>query len=149
MRPVGHVHDDLKEGFQKAFSRPSRRLHYVNADTLWDSAVGPGKIYRTEMAAALPDRSALNRRILVYYPPTGRVTRCKVRDIGPWHVRDPYWKMKKRPRAYSYPENPAGMKITYPSGISLSPQVWYRLGIRRDLAFKRGHRAMVGWRFVD
>ena len=149
IRPVGHVYDDLRESLGRAFSKPSRRMHYVQADTLWDSSVARGNIFRTEMAASLPDRSALDRKIQVYYPPTGRITRCTVRDIGPWFVRDPYWSEQRRPRAHSNPENLAGQKITYPSGISLTPQVWYRLGIRRDIAFKRGHQATVGWRFLD
>ncbi|MBT3783417.1 hypothetical protein HOF92_00495 [bacterium] len=146
---MGQILDGFKEGATNAFARPSRRLHYVLAETLWDNRVSRGKIYRTEMAAALPDRSALNRTIMVYYPPTGRVIRCKVRDIGPWHVGDAYWKEQRKPRSLSYPVDPTGQRITFPSGISLSPQVWYRLGIRRDIAFRRGHQGTIGWRFVD
>lgn len=149
LRPFGHAYNDLNKSISKAFSKPSRRMHYTHADTLWDSAVARGNVFQTEMAAALPDRSALDRKIQIYYPPTGRVVRCTIRDIGPWFVRDSYWSEERRPRAYSSRENLSGQIITYPSGISLSPQVWYRLGVRRDVAFKRGHRAMVGWRFVD
>jgi hypothetical protein len=147
LRPLGHVLHELKVSIKDVVARPKHHFHYVKADTLREISVARGQLQNTELAAALPDRSALDQWIKVYYPPTGRVVRCRVRDIGPWFVRDSYWKGRRRPLAEASQTTVRGHPISYRSGISLTPQVWYKLGIHRELAFSKGFKGVVGWRF--
>ena len=148
MRPIGHVLHEMKKSAKDLVARPKRHFHYVKADTFREVRVASGRLQNTELAAALPHRAALGQWVKIYYPPTGRVVRCKVRDIGPWFVRDSYWEGRRRPMAEHTQTTLRGHPISYRSGISLTPQVWYKLGIHRELAFSKGFKGVVGWRFL-
>ena len=95
----------------------------MKANSLLQFNVARGRLGHTTLAAALPHRIALNRRIMVYYPPTGRVIRLQVKDIGPWNTRDIGQKNRK-PLAEVEETNSIGIPIDKSSraGISLSPQ---------------------------
>ena len=148
-RPVGHIFHELKMRAKEPFESPEKNYNYVRADTFFQIHSGVGRVGRTELAISLPDRSALGKRVKIYYPPTGRVVRCRVRNIGPWFTRDPYWKKDRRPLSELRRKNFVNQKITYPSGISLTPQVWYKLGINRKIAFsEKSFKGTIGWRFI-
>jgi hypothetical protein len=149
VRPVGRAFNGLRESGKDVFRPPMADYHIVRGDTLHQKRVAPGRIGANEAAVALPDRGALYRRVRVYYPKTGRSVRCLVKDTGPWFVRDPYWNFERGPLAEKLSTTPTGEKITYRSGISLSPEVWYRLGVPREMAYAPGGVAdVVGWRFI-
>ena len=151
VRPFGKVINDIKSSVDKAIFRPQKRYNYVKANSLLQFNVARGRLGHTTLAAALPHRIALNRRIMVYYPPTGRVIRLQVKDIGPWNTRDRYWTENRKPLAEVEETNSIGIAIDKSSraGISLSPQAWYKLGVRRDIAFGGEFTGTVGWRFIN
>lgn len=149
LRPFGKVLQEGKEKFQSVFVTPSKHLNYVRGNSFSQIHVSRGRLGRTQLGAALPDKSAVGRTIKVYYPPTGRSVRVRVRDTGPYFVRDPYWKYQRRPYAETQPSTWIGQPIPDRSAISLSPQVWYKLGVRRNLAFSGAFQGVVGWRFLD
>ena len=151
VRPFGKVINDVTSAIDKAVFRPQKHYHFVKANSFAQTNVAKGRVGHTSLAAALPHRAALNRRILVYYPPTGRVIRLSVKDIGPWNIRDKYWTEERRPLAEVEETNSIGIPIEYSkrAGISLTPQAWYKLGVRRDLAFTGGFTGVVGWRFIN
>ena len=129
VRPFGKVINDISSSVDKAIFRPQKRYNYVKANSLLQFNVARGRLGHTTLAAALPHRIALNRRIMVYYPPTGRVIRLQVKDIGPWNTRDRYWTENRKPLAEVEETNSIGIPIDKSSraGISLSPQAWYKL----------------------
>ena len=151
VRPFGKVINDVTKAVDKAVLRPQKQYHFVRANSFAQVNVGGGRLGHTDLAAALPHRSALNRRIMVYYPPTGRVIRLRVKDIGPWNPRDQYWIKERKPRAETEETNSIGIPINYSmrAGISLTPQAWYRLGVRRDVAYTGDFIGIVGWRFIN
>lgn len=149
VRPAGRAFNGLRENVKDVFRPPMADYHVVRGDTLQQKRVASGRIGANEPAVALPDRSALYRRVRVYYPKTGRSVRCLVKDTGPWFVRDPYWSFDRGPLAESLESTPTGEKISYRSGISLTPEVWYRLGVPRELAYNpQGVADVVAWRFI-
>lgn len=150
-RPFGKVLKDVSKGVNDLIFNPNKRLNYVKANSFSQINVAKGRMGHTQLGAALPHRAALNRRILVYYPPTGKVVRVQVRDVGPWNSRDSYWSENRRPLAETEESNSVGLPIPYHSraGISLTPQTWYKLGVRRDVAFTGDFNGIVGWKFVN
>ena len=151
VRPFGKVINDVSSAINKAVFRPQKHYHYVRANSFAQLAVANGRIGHTTLAAALPHREALNRRIIVYYPPTGRIIRLKVKDIGPWNTRDQYWAENRKPQAEVEEANAIGLPIepSNRAGISLTPQAWYKLGVRRNIAFSGNFTGIVGWRFIN
>lgn len=150
-RPFGKVVHDVVESVDRAIFKPQKNYNYVRANSFAQINLARGRMGHTQLAAALPDRSALNRRIIVYYPPTGRVIRLRVRDIGPWNSRDPYWMKNRKPLAETEESNSVGVPVPHHlrAGLSLTPQAWYKLGIRRDIAFTGDFNGVVGWRFIQ
>ena len=151
VRPFGKVIDDVTKAVDKAVFRPQKHYHFVRANSFAQVNIASGRIGYTRLAAALPHRAALNKRIIVYYPPTGRVIRLKVKDIGPWNTRDQYWLKERRPLAETEETNSIGVPINpfMRAGISLTPQAWYKLGVRRDVAYTGEFAGVVGWRFIN
>ena len=151
VRPFGKVINEVTAAIDKAVFRPQKRYHFVKANSFAQLNIAKGRIGRTTLAAALPHRAALNRRIMVYYPPTGRVIRLQVKDIGPWNTRDKYWTKERKPLAEVEETNSIGIPIenSLRAGISLTPQAWYKLGVRRDIAFTNNFTGIVGWRFIN
>lgn len=90
---------------------------------------------------ALPDRSALGRKVTVTSPETGKtVSNCLVDDVGPHSVSDPYWKNDTRPISEK------GLSDKYASatnkaGIDLS------LMLCRQLGLKYPYKGEVVWWF--
>ena len=151
VRPFGKVINEVTAAIDKAVFRPHKHYHFVKANSFAQLNIAKGRIGRTTLAAALPHRAALNRRIMVYYPPTGRVIRLQVKDIGPWNTRDKYWTEERKPLAEVEETNSIGIPIenSLRAGISLTPQAWYKLGVRRDVAFTNNFTGIVGWRFIN
>jgi hypothetical protein len=149
LRPIGEMLHEIKEKMQEPFTPARRYYHFVKADTIHQIAVANGRISRYEPGVALPDRSALGRRVKVYLPDTERFVTCRVVDVGPWFTRDPYWKLDRGPLAEKTRYTATGLEVDYRSGISLTPETWRRLGVSRDVAFGSGGvRGVIGWRFV-
>lgn len=150
VRPFGKVVNDVTSAVNRAVFRPQKHYHFVKANSFAQLNIAKGRIGRTTLAAALPHRAALNRRILVYYPPTGRVIRLQVKDVGPWNTRDNYWANERKPLAEVEETNSIGIPIHHSlrAGISLTPQAWYKLGVRRDVAFTNNFTGIIGWRFI-
>ena len=151
VRPFGKVVNEVTAAIDKAVFRPQKHYHFVKANSFSQLNVAKGRIGKTTLAAALPHREALNRRIMVYYPPTGRVIRLQVKDVGPWNTRDKYWTEERKPLAEVEETNSIGIPIenSLRAGISLTPQAWYKLGVRRDVAFTNNFTGIVGWRFIN
>lgn len=99
------------------------------------------------VAAALPDRSALRRRLRVHYK--GRTLDMPVIDLGPWNIRDPYWQTGSKPRAQTAHEtggrDDMGRRPSNPAGIDLSWAAWKQLGI----ASPSNHSDWVEWEWID
>ncbi|PCJ18185.1 MAG: hypothetical protein COB02_11390 [Candidatus Cloacimonadota bacterium] len=147
LRPFGHVLGHIKTDFQKPFKRRFEHMHYVYAQTLYQSSISKGRIGRSELAVALPDPSALGKVVKIFYPRTHRVVKARVKEIGPWFTRNPYWLHKEDPRAETSRVNDIGEKITYPAGILLSPAVWRRLGVSPKFLKTKNVQDEIGWAF--
>jgi len=80
-----------------------------------------------DIAAALPSRKYLGRRIFVYYPKTKKSLVVPVTDVGPWNTKDPWLLKGKRPKAENGRDE-RGRK-TNRAGIDLSYAAWEALGI--------------------
>lgn len=147
LRPFGHVLGHLKTDIQKPFKRRFEHMNYVYAQTLYQSSVAKGRIGRKELAVALPDPSALGKVVTIFYPRTHRVVKARVKEIGPWFTRNPYWLNKTDPRAQLSRVNDIGEKITYPAGIALSKEVWRRLGVNPSFMKNKSIHDEIGWAF--
>ncbi|CAN5741800.1 hypothetical protein BH11MYX3_BH11MYX3_05680 [soil metagenome] len=111
------------------------------------SLTARGTIIRADdMFVALPDRSALGRRVEVRYQ--NRSVVVPVLDVVPWNVADPYWLQDARPASESghgvfrTPSNTAG--------IDLSDAVYAVLGLRDndDVEWRFVHRDYVALPFL-
>lgn len=116
---------------------------------------------------ALPDRSAMNRLILV------RLSGCAdspeivvpIRDVGPWRSDDPYWTRGARPAAeelkdrevwrhadrrgwFPHPARGPRVKACNGAGLDLSAAAWRAL--RPGISWKEAamQREPVDWRFI-
>lgn len=147
LRPIGHVLGHIKTDFQKPFKRRFEHMNYVYAETLYQSSVSKGKIGRKELAVALPDPSALGKVVKIFYPRTHRVVKARVKEIGPWFTRNPYWLKKTDPRAELSRVNDIGERITYPAGIAISKEVWRRLGVSPAFLRNKNVHDEIGWAF--
>ncbi|MCJ8347280.1 hypothetical protein MJH12_17200 [bacterium] len=147
LRPFGHVLGHVKTDLQKPFKRRFEHMNYVYAQTLYQGSISKGRIGRKELAVALPDPSALGKVVKIFYPRTKRVVKARVREVGPWFTRNPYWLYKEDPRAELSRVNNIGEKITYPAGILLSPEVWRRLGVSPKFIKQQSVRDEIGWAF--
>lgn len=148
VRPFGYVATEVKKGVQRAFINPEKNYNYVRGNTFSQTHLARGRIGRTELGAALPHRKILGQFIKVYYPPTGKSIRLKVKDVGPYFSQDNYWESQRRPYVETVRETPLGEPIHDRAAISLTPQAWYKLGVRRNLAFTGGFQGVVGWRVL-
>ncbi len=107
----------------------------------------------TDLAGALPAKTALGKFVTVRYPKTGKQVTVMIVDVGPWNIDDPYWqKDGGRPdveaNGYSRMAKYAG-KRTNLAGIDLSYETWFRLGVPRPRAFSGQHSDYVDWWFVE
>lgn len=102
------------------------------------------RIREDSMFVALPHTKALNRVVAVKYG--DRVVICKVKDVGPWSVKDDYWNSKDgRPLAEKGKRVPEKWgKARNKAGIDLSNEVWDTLGIERGRGIVK-----VQWKFLD
>jgi hypothetical protein len=99
------------------------------------------------VAAALPDRSALNRQVRVHYQ--GKSLEMPVIDLGPWNIRDPYWQTGGKPAAQTAFEtggrDDQDRRVGNPAGIDLSWAAWRQLGVGSP----SDHSDWVEWEWVD
>jgi len=74
---------------------------------------------------------------------------CKVNDVGPWNVDDPYWTTGRRPAAESERRNGTraqnGLVPTNDAAIDLTPAVMVALGVQGPLNTRT---TTVDWQFV-
>ena len=76
------------------------------------------------------------------------MTRARVKEVGPWNIRDDYWKPRKRrdmwdlpqclPEAeaayydnYNHGEDQFGRKVKNPAGVDLTPRVARAIGLSK------------------
>jgi len=104
------------------------------------SAYDKHLITDTELGAALPfhfPNPVPSIRVFC----DGHSVDCKLVDVGPWNVNDPYWTSGARPEAETGTDNTG--RRTNLAGIDLTPGAWKALG-------KPGvGKAKVDWDFVD
>lgn len=107
-----------------------------------------------ELMGALPDRSALNRKVKVYYPKTGLSVVIDITDVGPWNIDDPYWneygagipRVEASPMSVTYStDEPATNK----AGIDLSVLTWVKLGVEPQLAMSELFSDYVIWSWYN
>lgn len=99
--------------------------------------------------ASLPARVDASRRaIRVFY--RGRSAVCRINDVGPWNVRDAYWRTGARPaaeaqfRERTHADN--GRVPRNRAGIDLTPAVFDALGIAGKINTRS---AIMDWEFIE
>lgn len=117
-------------------SQPTTRAFTVQAsrEGLIGEKTATGlRIKKGDIFVALPDPSVLRRVVYVEYQ--GKVIRCRVLDVGPWNISDPYWTRTDGPAA-ARGERVGEMKKYGPptnkAGIDLSDGLWDQLGASRE-----------------
>jgi hypothetical protein len=80
-----------------------------------------------DIAAALPSRKYLGRKIFVFYPKTGKSLVVPVTDVGPWNTKDSWLLKGRRPKAENGHDERG--RRTNLAGIDLSYAAWEALGI--------------------
>ena len=96
-----------------------------------------------DLFVALPDRSVLGRDIAVKVG--NSVVICRVLDIGPHSLTDPYWQSGSRPLAETGLRSPISWgKARNRAGIDLSDGLWDHFGLDR----KKGI-VPVEWKFLN
>lgn len=119
---------------------------FGGADDPQSSAYG-GRVNGNALEVALPARMPANKRsVRVFHG--GKSVVCRVNDIGPWNINDPYW---ERPggRPATEQQHASGKPAQnhrVPSniaGIDMTPAVFVALGLPRNEGM-----TTVDWEFV-
>jgi len=113
------------------------------------SAYG-GVVHPDKPEASLPARLPRERRrIVVRNPANSRSVECKINDVGPWNIRDPYWDEGRRPLAESQfrdgIEAQNGDVPTNDAGLDLTPAAMNALGVAGPVNTRQVH---VDWDFI-
>lgn len=96
-----------------------------------------------DVFVALPDRSALGKRVMVKHNDITII--APVRDVGPWSIKDDYWNHNRRPLAEEGKRLPSRWgEARNPAAIDLSNGLWDSLKIPRGRGL-----ANVQWRFYN
>lgn len=99
-------------------------------------------IKESSIFVALPSRKALGRWVAVRYK--NKVMVCKVRDVGPHSIYDPYWESGDKPAAEKGIRLPRKWgESKNGAGIDLSNGLWDWLHIKRGKGI-----APVKWKFI-
>lgn len=146
IRPeINRITSEVSAPLRRSAGSHEDYFHRVTANTFLGPIVAPGHLKRSEAAAALPDPSALYREIEVFYPATQKRLHVTVRDIGPNHVRDPYWDEDRGPK----PLHPDSFEREWRLGLSLTPAAWQKLGLSEEHALRLDFSDEVLWRFLE
>jgi hypothetical protein len=100
----------------------------------------------TELGVALPFHfQGARPDVRVTNPATGQSVVCKIVDVGPWNVNDPYWLTGARPQAesgFDLGQVSGGVpRKTNHAGIDLTPAAAKALGIEG--------KGLVSWQFEN
>lgn len=119
------------------------------------STAGPGIrgdffLRDSDLAGALPSKTALGRYVTVRYPKTGKSVTIRIVDVGPWNIDDPYWvKSGGRPAVETKIYDDFKGRKSNLAGIDLSYETWVRLGLPYEKAYGGNHSDYVDWWFAD
>jgi hypothetical protein len=113
------------------------RIGLVGKQTASGHIIKPHDIF-----VALPSRCVLGSMVAVIS--NKQTVICKVLDVGPHSIRDPYWKNGNRPLAESGKRLPkAWGRARNKAGIDLSDGLWNELGLN-----KRHGIVTVKWKLL-
>jgi hypothetical protein len=150
---------DLATWVDAKFAQQEREFSEVSASTYQTSARRRGvscKVFATQYRGYTRSEVALPHRILkdrggytVSILRGKHTTKAKVKEVGPWNIRDNYWESRKHrdmwdnlPRCtpeaqaayfknYHRGKDQFGRKVLNPAGVDLTPRVASRLGLRK------------------
>jgi hypothetical protein len=150
---------DLATWVDSKFAQQEREFSEVSASTYQTSARRRGvscKVFATQYRGYTRSEVALPHRILkdrggytVSILRGKHTTKAKVKEVGPWNIRDNYWESRKHrdmwdnlPRCtpeaqaayfknYHRGKDQFGRKVLNPAGVDLTPRVASRLGLRK------------------
>jgi TIR domain len=104
------------------------------------SAYDGQRIDEAEVGVALPFRfKGARPEVKVTNPANGQSVVCKIVDVGPWEIDDPYWESGSRPRAESGRDKRG--RMTNRAGIELTPAAARAIGLPG--------KGRVEWEFVE
>jgi len=93
----------------------------------------------TQPGCALPYHfTTITPEVVVTNPANGKSVTCKIVDVGPWNINDPYWTTGSRPQAESGIDTTG--RHTNHAGIDLTPAAAAAIGI--------DGKGVVDWQFI-
>ena len=150
---------DLATWVDAKLAQQERKFSEASASTYQTSARKRGvscKVFATQYRGYTRSEVALPHRILkdrggytVSIRRGKHTTKAKVKEVGPWNIRDDYWQSRKHrdmwdnlPRCtpeaqaayfknYHKGKDQFGRKVLNPAGIDLTPRVASKLGLKR------------------
>ncbi len=150
---------DLATWVDAKLAQQEREFSEASASTYQTSARKRGvscRVFATQYRGYTRSEVALPHRILkdrggykVSIRRGKHTTKAKVKEVGPWNIRDNYWQSRKHrdmwdnlPRCtpeaqaayfkdYHKGKDQFGRKVLNPAGVDLTPRVASRLGLRK------------------
>jgi len=150
---------DLATWVEAKFAQEEREFSEASASTYQTSAKGRGvscRVFATQYhgytgrEVALPHQELKKRGgYTVSIRRGNRATKAKVKEVGPWNIRDNYWQSRKyrdmwdklprcTPEAqaayfkdYNNGKDQFGRKVRNPAGVDLTPRVARKLGLKK------------------
>jgi hypothetical protein len=150
---------DLATWVDAKFAQEEREFSEASASTYQTSAKRRGvscKVFATQYRGHTRSEVALPHRILkdrggytVSIRRGNHGAKAKVKEVGPWNIRDNYWQARKHrdmwdnlPRCtpeaeaayfkdYNNGKDQFGRKVLNPAGVDLTPRVASRLGLKK------------------